>query len=305
MNNRVFNAVGSGVAIAFLVMAPISAAAQTPVPSRPWSPARTAEGQPDLQGIWGPVVDGASHSVEEGPEPENAALNAQRDRKPQTIVIGEGPQPQLPYQPWAAAKRVEFLTNLETPTEWRHLEPEDRCLLLGMPRSNYRGNIQILETAGQVTMLYEFNHAHRVIRVDGSPHPPAGVRLWNGDSRGRWDGNTLVVDVTNFLVDPPAYNVQPWFDSHGSFYSDALHVVERWTPIDADTIRYEATIEDPKVFTRPWRLGFNVRRNKQPGFELLEEACFEGDRNTQAMIDVGRQARAAGQTGIHNHGPAR
>ena len=302
MNNRVFDSVARGVAIALLVMAPVSVAAQTPVPPRPSSPARTADGQPDLQGIWGPDVDGASHSVEEGPEPDNAAVTGQRNRKPQTIIIGEGPRPKLPYQPWAAAKRIEHLENLQTPTEWAHIEPEDRCLPLSMPRSNYRGNIKIVQTPGQVTMLYEWNHGYRVIRVDGSSHPPVDVRLWNGDSRGRWDGNTLVVDVTNFFVDPVGYKVQPWLDSHGSFYSDALHVVERWTPIDADNIRFEATIDDPKVFTRPWKLGFDIRRNKQPGFELLEEACFEGERNSKTILDVGRKAKAAGQTGIHTHG---
>jgi hypothetical protein len=140
-----------------------------------------------------------------------------------------------------------------------------------------------------------------VIPLDGRPHAPAGVRLWNGDSRGRWERNTLVVDVTNFLVDAANFNMQPWFDSHGTFYSDALHVVERYTFVNADTIRYEATVEDPKVFTRPWQVGFTVARNKQPGFELLEEACVEGERNTPGMINAGRIAKATGQTGIHTH----
>lgn len=259
------------------------------------------QGHPDIQGIWRPVVDGASHSVEEGPEPANANITGQRDRKRQTIVIGGGSDSTLPYQPWAAARRLEHLTNIHTPTTWAHLDPEDRCLLNGVPRSNYRGTMQILQSPGSVTILYEWNHAYRVIPLDGRPHAPAAVRLWNGDSRGRWEGNTLVVDVTNFLVDAADYNMQPWFDSHGTFYSDALHVVERYTIVNADTIRYEATVEDPKVFTRPWQVGFTVARNKQPGFELLEEACVEGERNTPGMIGAGRIAKAAGQTGIHTH----
>jgi hypothetical protein len=259
-------------------------------------------GQPDIQGFWRPVVDGASHSVEEGPEPANASITGQRDRKRQTIIVGGGTDPQLPYQPWAAAKRLDHLANFHTPTQWAHLDPEDRCLLNGVPRSNYRGTMQILQSPGYVTILYEWNHAYRVIPLDGRPHAPAAVKQWNGDSRGRWEGNTLVVDVSNFLVDDAEHNVQPWFDSHGSFYSDALHVVERYTVVNADTIRYEATVEDPKVFTRPWQVGFTVSRNKQPGYELLEEACVEGERNTPGMIAAGRIAKAAGQTGIHTHG---
>ena len=92
-----------------------------------------------------------------------------------------------------------------------------------------------------------------------------------------------------------------WFDSHGTFYSDALHVVERWTFADASTIRYEATIEDPKVFTRPWQMAITINRSKESGYELFEVACFEGDHNTPHMVDVGRVLKAAGQAGIHDH----
>jgi hypothetical protein len=211
------------------------------------------------------------------------------------------PDGKLPYQPWAAARRIEHLKNLFTPTKWAHLDPEDRCLVQGVPRSNYRGALQILQTPRTVAILYEWTHAYRVIPIDGSPHPPGQVRLWNGDSRGRWEGDTLVVDVANFLADPVEFNMQPWFDSHGTFYSDALHVVERWTPVDASVIRYEATIEDPKVFTRPWQMTLTMNRNREQGFEIIEEACFEGDRNTPLMVDVGRKAKAAGASGMHNH----
>jgi hypothetical protein len=304
MNERRAASIAPAVVVAFLLVMPGLASAQIAASSaRPSSAARTPDGQPDIHGIWRPVVDGASHSVEEGPEPANAALSDALDRrKPQTIVLGDGPWPKLPYQPWAQARRQELLANVHTPTRFAHLEPEDRCLLNGMPRSNYRGNMQMLQTPGFVTILYEWNHAHRVIPLDGRPHLPSGIKLWNGDSRGRWQGNTLVVDVTNFHVDPVEFNMQPWLDSHGSIYSDALHVVERWTLVDARTIRFEATIEDPKVFTRPWKLGFNVERIDEQGFELLEEACFEGERNTAHMLDAGRKAKAAGQRGVHTHG---
>ena len=236
-----------------------------------WPPRR--RGSPTSRGSGGRSWTARRIASRKAPEPANASITGQRDRKRQTIIVGGGTDPQLPYQPWAAAKRLDHLANFHTPTKWAHLDPEDRCLLNGVPRSNYRGTMQILQSPGYVTILYEWNHAYRVIPLDGRPHAPAEVKQWNGDSRGRWEGNTLVVDVTNFLVDDAEHNVQPWFDSHGSFYSDALHVVERYTVLNADTIRYEATVEDPKVFTRPWQVGFTVSRNKQPGFELLEEAC--------------------------------
>ena len=114
-------------------------------------------------------------------------------------------------------------------------------------------------------ILYEWAHAYRTIPLDGRPHLAGNIKLYNGDSRGHWEGNTLVVDVTNF-------NDKVFLDSHGSFYSEALHVVERWTLVDANTLKYEATLEDPTVFTRPWTIAFTLDRNTQPGYEFLEEA---------------------------------
>ena len=97
-----------------------------------------------------------------------------------------------------------------------------------------------------------------------------------GDSRGRWEGNTLVVEATNFRFDPVGYNKQPWIDSHGTFYSDTLRVVERWKFVDANTVDYEATIEDPKVYTQPWKIAYQIQRLREKNFELIEEACWEG-----------------------------
>jgi hypothetical protein len=117
-----------------------------------------------------------------------------------------------------------------------------------------------------VTFLYEYAHAVRNIFVN-TPHIEGQLFWWMGDSRGRWEGDTLVVDVTDF-------NDETWFDRAGNFHSDALHVVERYTPLDADHITYEATIEDPKVFTRPWKMNMILNRHKEKNFRLLEYECF-------------------------------
>ena len=155
------------------------------------------------------------------------------------------------------------------------------------------GDLQIRQTPGHVVILYEWVHAYRVIPTDGRPHVGEDIHLYNGDSRGHWEGDTLVVDVTNF-------NDKVWFDSHGSFYSEALHVVERYTLVDPDTINYEASIEDPTVFTRPWKMTFKIQRINQEGYEFFEEACYEGN-STEHRLAAGRLAVAAGERRLHTH----
>jgi hypothetical protein len=126
-----------------------------------------------------------------------------------------------------------------------------------------------VQTPGQVVMLNDFSHTYRVIPTDGRAHLSAGLRLRMGDSRGRWDGTTLVVEVKN-LRD------RVWIDHVGHFYSDTVRVVERWTMFHADGIHYQATLDDPRVFTRPWTMVAAWRRNPDPAFEMIENACWEG-----------------------------
>ena len=293
-------------AVAVLSLAPTPAAGQGAIVgagAERWDPPRTPDGQPDLQGIWGP--NAAGHSLEEGPDPANANVGqgaAVVNPEPPNVIVDPTPEGKIPYQPWAVEQRNENLRNIFAPAQPEHVEPEDRCLPNGVPRSNLRGQMQITQGPGYVLILHEWIHAYRFISLDGRPHVPSSVRLWNGDSRGRWEGDTLVVDVTNFTSDGETFNKQPWLDGHGSFYSDALHVVERWTLADANTINYEATIEDPNVFTRPWTLAFTISRNRDPDYQFFEVACYEGHR-TELQVGAGRRARAEGQTGIHEHVP--
>ena len=127
------------------------------------------------------------------------------------------------------------------------LDPVRRCYLPGVPRATYMPfPFQIIQAEGHVIVLYEYVHAQRRIYTNGTPHQE-DVQFWMGDSRGRWEDDTLVVDVTNF-------NGLTWLDGAGNFHSDALHVVERYTRLGPDHLQYEATIEDPQVFTRPWTM---------------------------------------------------
>jgi hypothetical protein len=139
---------------------------------------------------------------------------------------------------------------------------------------------------GYVLMTHNFGHYYRLIPTDGRPRDVGdSVKLWMGRSRGTWEGNTLVVDVRNL-------NAKNWFDQVGNFFSDNVHVVERFTLADADTIDYEVTIDDPAVFTRPWTIRLPFRRagtatGDPYANEMWEHACHEGNESAEAMRDVG------------------
>ena len=231
-----------------------------------FDPPRTREGEPDLQGFWRGLGHG-TENIEEHPE-------APADNGGPSLIV-DPPDGKIPYQSWAAA--------LSRENQERYVDPNIPCFPSGVPRSMYTpGPMQIRQSPGYVAILFERAHNYRLIPTDGRPHVAETIRLWQGDSRGRWEGNTLVVDVTN-------QNARPWFDQAGNVFTDGAHVVERFTLVDSDTIHYQATIDDPNVYTRPWTMAFPIRRNTAPGFQLLEHACHEGERNTQPLIDAGYQ----------------
>ena len=188
-------------------------------------------------------------------------------------LVLDTPDRRIPYQPWALELR-------KTMAE-RFISPLASCFPPGVPRHVYApGGHQILQTPGYFVHLLEYSHAYRIIPTTGAPHVANAVRLWQGDARGRWEGNTLVVDVTNS-------NGLAWLDNAGNVYSDALHVVERFTLVDADTIHYEARVEDSKVYTRPWTMAFALTRNTDPTYEIWEQACHEGNRSVEGGLEVG------------------
>jgi hypothetical protein len=278
-----------GSMVALLSLASATAAGQAGT----WDPPRTPDGQPDMQGFWSKGPVGSSYSIEGTFVPSELAVlatipaaNPFRTTPPKPgaqapfrRAIVDPPDGMIPYQPWAAAKRKEIAENHITNPRWDTLDPQVRCALTGVPRINYQPEnpFRILQLPGYVVIVYEWVHASRVVPLDGRPHLPESIKLWMGDSRGRWEGNTLVVDVTS-------NNDMKYLDQIGSFHSDALHVVERWTLVDADTINYEAAIEDPKVFTRPWKIAFSFTRNRENGFELIEHACHEGNNDWEITL---------------------
>jgi hypothetical protein len=174
------------------------------------------------------------------------------------VVEGDG---QIPYTPEAAAQKA---ANAE---HWIDRDPELKCYLPGIPRAMYMPYpFQIVQSGNKIQMAYEFSNAARTIHLDKVEGPPDDT--WMGHSVGRWEGDTLIVDVTNF-------NDKTWFDRAGNFHSDALHLVERFTPINADAIRYEVTVEDPKVFARPWKISMPIYRRLEPNIQLLDYQCID------------------------------
>jgi hypothetical protein len=241
---------GAACAVLF-ASALVSAQAPTrraPAASTPVVP-RTPEGKPDLSGVW-QVLNAAAWDIQDH--------NADTGTPPgQGVVEGND----IPYQAWATEKKKENFARRTTD------DTDSKCFMPGVPRITYMPYpFRIVQTLRYVTILYEYIHVTRTIYVDGSKHPD-GIDWWMGDSRAHWEGDTLVVDVVDF-------NDQTTFDKAGNFHSDALHVVERYSFIDKDHLNYEVTIEDPKVFTRPWKMSMPIYRRIEKNARTLEYDCY-------------------------------
>ena len=240
--------------------------------------ARTADGKPNFSGIWqanneahwdlqahearpGAVTQPGvyPYAYSQVPAAPVLALGA-AGGVPGSLGVVEG-DGQIPYTPEAAAIKKENAAH------WIDRDPELKCYLPGIPRAMYMPYpFQIVQSTNKVNIAYAFTSTARTIHLDKVEGPPDDTYM--GHSVGRWEGDTLVVEVTNF-------NGKNWFDRSGNFHSDALNLVERFTPITPDAIRYEVTIEDPKVFTRPWKISMPLYRRLEPNMELLEYRCIE------------------------------
>jgi hypothetical protein len=218
---------------------------------------RMTDGKPNLNGIWESLStanwDLQDHSAYAGPMSEMGAIAA----VPAGQGIAEGGL--IPYLPAAAEKRKQNFANR------RSADPEAKCYLPGIPRATYLPYPFQIVQSKDILFVYEYATANREVNM-GKPRE-AAADSWMGTSNGRWEGATLVVDVTGL-------NGKAWFDRAGDFSSDGLHVVERYTLTDPDHIAYEATMEDPKVFARPWKIHLTLYRRVEKSFQLLEFKCI-------------------------------
>lgn len=267
----------------------------------PYTPPRTPDGVPDFQGVWGDSGADGQADLE-----DHEWLDV--TTPPQESVISDPPDQKVPYLPWARAIRDQFRKGLargwpggEGPRS--HIASRQLCLH-AMPRIHIDGGQEIIQKPGYVIIVSTAGW-HRVIPTDGRPHVGGAAVSWFGSSRGRWEGDTLVVEVRNL-------NGKGWFDYAGNFMTVNTHLVERWRLADANTIDYELTVEDPTTFSRSWKMNYPKRRDGTPpptkgpqalpgatsglpfratnphDKEVWEEGCFEGNHeNTVTLREIG------------------
>ena len=314
-------------AIALLIVgASLTTLAQQKV--HPWTSPRTAWGDPDIQGIWtNETITPFERPTALANTPfqtpaEAAALEARAavqrenaDSAPrpgdvgsynqvwfdagtkvvstlQASLVVDPADGRVPLRPEALKLRAEYdAQNGDAP---EFMSPWDRCITRGIPGgffpAGYNNGYQIIQVPGAVVIHYEMIHAARIIPTDGRAHLPSHLRSWDGDSVGHWEGTTLVVDVTN-------YNGKGWIATNaaagrmrGVLQSDALHVVERFTRVSAGTIHYDVTIDDPKMYTRPWKLAIPLERDDE--YRFYEYACHEGNHAVENVLRVSRALEA-------------
>ena len=249
----------ASLALAVVIVSACSSQSAGAGAEKTYQAPRTPDNTPDLSGIW-QANNTANWNIQgqaarQGPILElGAAFSV-----PAGLGVVEGDE--IPYQPWAAAKKKE------NAAKWLELDPEVKCYMPGVPRANYMPYpFQIVQTPTHILMAYEFASASRTFYMNTKEESPADT--WMGWSRGRWEGDTLVVDVVGF-------NDKGWLTGTGTHHSDALHVTERYTRVDKDQIDYVVTMEDPNVFTEPWTVKTTLMLRE--GTRLQEYVCAENN----------------------------
>ena len=252
----------------YLVQALLAAAVAPLAAQKPFSPARLSDGAtPDLRGIWQAETT-AYVNIEGHP--------AQKGVPASKSIIVDPPDGKIPYRPDALAQRN---ANFKLRTT---ADPSLKCAQAGVPRATYVPSpLQIVQSPGNFAIAYQDVHAYRIVYLDGRPHVER-IDWWMGDSRGRWEDDSMVVDVRDL-------NNETWFDQAGNHHSEDMRVIERYTLSGPDTLVYEATMTDPKIFTQPWKIRVALQRHKEPGFRLIEDECLEdanGARHHVSPIGV-------------------
>ena len=283
--------------------------------SKNWTAPRTPDGQPDIQGIWTNYTNTPFEVFDESDQPDLYAGDPDRTArgtgpgfandtfrrtldKGRSLVV-DPPSGRVPIMPWAEEKRNYRLAHIED--DWVNFTSWERCITRGVPGgifpTGYGSGYQILQGPGYVAIIYEMIHEARFIPLDGRPHLGPAFRQWNGDSRGHWEGDTLVVDITNYNDKGSLATNAASQRVRSVPQSENLHVVERFTRVDEKTIHYEVVVEDPKVFTSPWKVAMPL--NLEPDYQLFEYACHEGNHAVPNTLSAGRardRAAAAART---------
>ncbi len=239
-----------GLLAVWLLFTAASAAAQVP---------RTADGKPDLSGIWQALGTAHWDLQDHAPQPPALYQLGAVGAVPGGRGVVQGDT--IPYQPWALEKKQQNFANRLAE------DPEIKCYMPGIPRATYLPfPFQIVQTPRDIFFAYEFANADRKVNMGEPTEYPYGT--WMGWSNGKWEGDTLVIDVTGL-------NGMTWLDRAGNFLSENAHVVERYTLLDRDHLRYDVTIEDSSVFTRPWSLSMPLYRRIDDNAQLVEFRCVE------------------------------
>jgi hypothetical protein len=294
------------IVIAAVSLVSVRVASQTPTVvktvtlAKSWAPPKTADGQPDIQGMWvnydntpfetpnpADKRQPAAANDGTGPSADFADSAPPRNSKRRSMVV-DPPNGRVPVMAWAEAKRDFNIAHIQD--SWEYQTPWERCITRGVPAGifppGYGAGYQIVQGPGTVGILYEMIHEARIIPVDGSPHLPKSIRLWNGDSRGHWEGNTLVVDIANYNDKGNIATNVATGRMRAIPQSEELHVVERFTVVDPKTMNYEVTIEDPKVYTAPWKVAMPLIKDDK--YQIFEYACHEGNNAMPDTLSAGR-----------------
>ena len=265
------------------------------ITSGKWTGHRLPDGQPDIQGDWSNTVGNFDNFTDPqsgtpgDPVRRNRPLSPRSERAPSRV--SDPADGQVPFQPWARAKQEEFAAGLWNPTKQEYIEPLAHCAPAGIPKSFMWHGYEIRQFSGYV--LFLFNSGTRTIHLDGKPHLPGNIKLWNGDSRGHWENNTLVVDVTN-------NNSKARFARTSEFASENVHIKERYIfDNSGKRFNYIATFTDPTVYTRPWTATIPMRRyvsgDPQDGWHY--EALLANHKGNELIADHYER------TCVENNGP--
>jgi hypothetical protein len=275
-----------------------------------WKQGRTPDGQPDIQGTWinfdstpfeapdpkAPARPAAGGGDGTGPAPEFADHTHKISTRRPSMVV-DPPDGRVPVMKWAEDRRDYDLEHIPDAPE--HETPWVRCITRGHPAgmfpAGYNNAYQIIQIPGYVIIAFEMIHETRIIPIDGRPRLNDRIKQWNGEPRGRWDGNTLVVESTNYNSKGSIATSAATGRMRGIPQTDAMHVVERFTRLDEKTIDYSVTITDPKVYTKPWTVRLPL--NRDDTYEMFEYSCQEGNYALPNALSYGRKRDAEAAAG--------